>query len=404
MKTNLIKMILAVIALLSVKTVFSQSIKYPDFIKLANIERWAELNDSLIAKKYIFSGTLKPSNNSHAYWTKYCTIKFDSDGKGSIISDNSYGSYEVLEVGKYEKDKGRTINYLLSSKRAFDSFLRSAEEDGFDFYSDIIQDNNIMTKYLKYDSISDKLFFEILRFTIGKDDRYMIEYEKRPSIRDNDKQNKVSEKNNPTNTSEQKQLAEKKKREEEAAALKKKKKEETEKKRKLEAEKKRREEAAEKKRKEEAEKKNREEEERKKQYSKSNRDHKKVKEIRAFRYQHLAALDGKFKELESHPTSGTIVIGNTDEGEWVIVGVAGTELSGKVVKRNPTEKPDKNHEIQSCLFGSDYEGQRVALVLDEYYDTSTSKLVPEKVILSILNPKTAETTVAFLFTKITRAR
>lgn len=56
MKINLTKIILAVIALLSLQTAFSQSFKYSNFMKLANIERWVELNDSLTAKNISIQG------------------------------------------------------------------------------------------------------------------------------------------------------------------------------------------------------------------------------------------------------------------------------------------------------------------------------------------------------------
>ena len=328
----------------------TKCLTYTEIMRFVKMDSWTEINDSLTTKKFNYAGTGNQSKNTKAYWAKNCSLEFNEEGLSKI--NPSYESiYEVFKLDGLDKTTNRRdFTYYFDSKKAYKAFLDDAKNDGFIFRIDRPESNCIISIFTRLDSISGVKYQEFLRIYIKNDGMYIIEYYIITLAQSNNTGQKETAQDDKQNY---------------IASM-------------------------------------------KNEQGETNRTNESnggsIRELRAFRYQHLAALDENFKELESHPTSGTIVIGNTDEGEWVIVGVAGTELSGKVVKRNPTEKPDKNHEIYSCLFGSDYEGQRVVLVLDEYYDTSISKLVPEKVILSMLDPKTAETTVAFLFTKITRAR
>ena len=416
MNNQLKIIILSIVSLLYSQLVMAKCLTYAELMRLSKMEQWSEINDSLAAKGFNYTGTGYKSSETKAFWTKQCSIEFSDNGISKITPHGS--SYEVLKLNELNKKSNkRNFTYYFDSKYAYKAFLEEAKKDGFMFLSDRPDDNSIYSHYRRIDSLS-AYHTEFIDFYIRNNRMFILDYWGYVTQVSNTQRNEDYSENSNATRAEEKLQAEKKKREEEAVVKKKKEQElALKKKKEKEAAVKKKKEVAEKKRKEEATAKKKYDEERNnregnnnkknadtKQYSKSSIDNKNVKDIRAFRYQHLAALDGNFKELESHPTSGTILIGSTDDGEWIIVDVAGTELSGKVVKSNPIEKPDKNYEIYSCLFGADYEGQRVPLVLDEYYDLSTSKLVPEKVVLSMLDPKTAETTVAFLFTRITRAR
>lgn len=324
----------------------SKRLTYSDISNLTKIEHWSDINDTLIAKGFKYALSDNDSKESQAYWTKYCTITRNTvnSQKITVKADADYGNlYEYIKFVEKKNENHKIVFYYFSSKSIYKSLLDSVKQNGFEFVKDGTVSNSIFTTYNKnhVDNLTNSNYLEVFHFYIRENDNYCVEYH---CIGSDTKKSMDSGNKKTTNNIEPKTN------------------------------------------------------------NNTNANNTEITDLRAFRYQHATALDKSFNVVDDLAASGTILISKTDEGEWVIVGMGDVELSGKVVKRNPTEKPDKDHEIYSCLFGSDYEGQRIVLVLDEYYDVSKTTLVPEKIILSMLNPKTTETTVAFLFTQITRAR
>lgn len=324
----------------------SKRLTYSDISNLTKIEHWSDINDTLIVKGFKYALSDNDSKESQAYWTKYCTITRNTvnNQKINVKVAADYGNlYEYIKFVEKKNENHKIVFYYFSSKYIYKSLLDSVKQNGFEFVKDGTVSNSIFTTYNKNheDNLTNNNYLEVYHFYIRENENYCVEYHRIGT----DKKKSMDSSNEKTTN-------------------------------KIEP----------------------------KTNNNNNANNTDIKDLRAFRYQHVTALDKNLKEVDDLATSGTILISKTNEGEWVIVGMGDVELSGKVVKRNPTEKPDKNHEIYSCLFGSDYEGQRIVLVLDEYYDVSKTTLVPEKIILSMLNPKTAETTAAFLFTQITRAR
>ena len=132
-------------------------LSFDDFISLTKINRWTEINNTLIAKGFKFAGNQKGSHNNSAFWTKNCSIQFDNEGRMIFDADFKKKMFELIEI--YDGEF-RMLSYYFQSKDAYDTFIMAAQQDGFEFVRDGISDNRINALYMKHYYISDNEYYD----------------------------------------------------------------------------------------------------------------------------------------------------------------------------------------------------------------------------------------------------
>ena len=151
---------------------FAQQLTYSEFIGLAKIEHWSNLNDVLTTKGFQYSG----QKNDKAYWTKNCTeTEFRYDG--SFHWDYKKGtSYSVLEVESDKTTNYKIFTYYFPFKTTYNSFIQAARKNGFEISDDKITDDKITALYIKQKNKNGLIYIEELSFNSRKKDGFFIEY------------------------------------------------------------------------------------------------------------------------------------------------------------------------------------------------------------------------------------
>ena len=173
MKKKYLKILLSLICLLPIQTALSQNLTFSDFMHITSIDNLSELNDYLSSKGYKYAGSNSNNGKTMAYWAKNITYSdINLDGTLSWDFDNN-SQYGVVEMEERNNSFNR-VSYYFPSKNTYNSIMKLAEQDGYSFVRDGLDEDDIFKVYAKQTSNQD--YIENLIFYERKIDGYFIQY------------------------------------------------------------------------------------------------------------------------------------------------------------------------------------------------------------------------------------
>lgn len=173
MKKKYLIILLSLICLLPIQTALSQNLTFSDFMHITSIDNLSELNDYLSSKGYKYAGSISNNGKTMAYWANNITYSDKNlDGTFSWDFDNN-SQYGVVEMEERNNSFNR-VSYYFPSKNTYNSIMKLAEQDGYSFVRDGLDEDNIFKVYTKQNTNLD--YIENLIFYERKIDGYFIQY------------------------------------------------------------------------------------------------------------------------------------------------------------------------------------------------------------------------------------
>lgn len=153
----------------------AQHLTYSTFMKIVKTHKISSIAESLSNMGYVYAGSRSLTNYKEIAWVNNCTDY-------SFNYDNSFNwewetgaIYSVLIAYQYKEPKDyREFEYYFSSKDKYNSFISGAKKDGFKYYGDSIDNDNIISQFGRVKK--DNNAIELMWFSNRKGGRYFINY------------------------------------------------------------------------------------------------------------------------------------------------------------------------------------------------------------------------------------
>lgn len=181
----------------------AQHLTYSTFMKIVKTRKLSTLTESLSNMGYVYAGSRSFTNYKTIAWTNNCTDY-------SFIYDNTFHwewkpstMYSVLIANQYtEPEDYMEFDYYFSSKKIYNSFISGAKNDGFSYYGDSIDNDNIISQFGRVRK--EKNAIELIWFSNMKGGDYFIKYFrpypinliKKPEYSANDTNSETNKQNN----------------------------------------------------------------------------------------------------------------------------------------------------------------------------------------------------------------
>lgn len=153
----------------------AQHLTYSTFMKIVKTRKLSTLTESLSNMGYVYAGSRSFTNYIKIAWTNNCTdYSFNYDN--SFHYEWNTGSLcSVLIAYQYKEPKDyMEFEYYFSSKKIFNYFISGAKNDGFSYYGDSIDNDNIISQYIRVRK--DNNTIELIWFSNRKGGDYFIKY------------------------------------------------------------------------------------------------------------------------------------------------------------------------------------------------------------------------------------
>ncbi len=144
------KILLAVIAVFSFQSAFSQHLRYCDFMKITQKTKTDDLMEFMDSTGYDFMGLCNNQKVVFADWKiNLSGLLRGFDGLYWDIEENP--DYGIVEIQEGMRNCYKTYYYYFASETARDSILNDAQQDGFSFVNEGVGDNGSKFKVFTKD-------------------------------------------------------------------------------------------------------------------------------------------------------------------------------------------------------------------------------------------------------------